>query len=429
MSPPRADAALSHADAARLWMSSRHNPMVVTAVLPLDGPLDERDLRDLLRDRLLVHPRFCARIDLPRRPWNAPRWRADPALSLDRHVARVVLPAGSTEAALARAVSQLASAPLPLGHPPWRAFLIDGVGPGSVLVVRVHHAIADGAALLGVLFAVSDEGAGALPPPAAPAPAVARPLPSAAELIHGAAAFARLLLQRADVTGLVRGRPGPRKRVAWSSAVALEPVRRAAHAADAHINDLVLAALAGALRRAPLAPPSRALHALVPVALGHASGELGNQYASVFVALPVHVADRAERLRLVRDDARRARDGAGLPLGRALVDALGSFGGVVAARAGVELLSRRASAVASNVAGPPTALHVGGRVVTALRFAAPSPGAIPLSVSVASYAGELSFTVLADEHLGVAPDALAALLADELAALVAHPAPDGAPAP
>jgi diacylglycerol O-acyltransferase len=427
MSPPRDDDALSHADAARLWMSSRHNPMVVTAVLPLDGPLDEGDLADLLRDRLLAHPRFRAGIELPRLPWNAPRWRDDPTLAIDRHLARVALPPGATEADLARVVSELASQPIPLDHPPWRVWLVDGVAPGSVLVVRVHHAIADGAALLGVLFAVSDEGAGALPSDA-PAHVTPTPLPSVAELLRGAAAFGRLLLQRADVGGLVSGRPGPRKRVAWSAAVPLEPVRRAAHAADAHINDLALAALAGALRRAPPSPPTRALHALVPVALGRSAGELGNQYASVFVALPVHVADRAERLRLVRDDARRAREGAGLSLATALVDVLGAVGGV-AARVGVGLLSRKASVVASNVAGPPVALHVGGRAVTALRFAAPSPGSVPLSVSVASYAGELAFTVLADERLGVAPAALADLLSDELAALVAHPTPDGSPPP
>lgn len=428
MRPPRDAPALSHADAARLWMSSRHNPMVVTAVLPLDGPLDEGALADLLRDRLLAHPRFRASIALPRLPWKAPRWRDDPTLAIDRHLARVALPPGATGADLARVVSELASQPIPLDHPPWRVWLVDGVAPGSVLVVRVHHAIADGAALLGVLFAVSDEGAGALPPPDPAAPAAPTPLPSVPEMLRGAVALGRLLLQRADVDGLVSGRPGPRKRVAWSSAVALEPVRRAAHAADAHINDLALAALAGALRRAPSSPPTRALHALVPVALGHSAGELGNQYASVFVALPVHVADRAERLRRVRDDARRARRGAGLSLATALVDVLGAVGGV-ASRVGVELLSRKASVVASNVAGPPVALHVGGRAVTALRFAAPSPGSVPLSVSVASYAGELAFTVLADEHLGVAPAELAALLSDELAALVAHLTPDGSPSP
>lgn len=425
---PTASTALSPVDAARLWMGSRDNPMVVTAVLPLDGPLDEATLQRLLRDRLLVHDRFRARIDLPRLPWNPPRWREDPDFSLDRHVARVALRPGSTEADVARAVSNLASLPLPLDHPPWRAWLLDGVGPGPVLVVRVHHAIADGLALLGVLFALSDEGDGALPPPEAPALAPARrSLPPPAELLHGAAALGRLLRQRPDAAGLLAGRLGPRKRVAWSAPIALEPVRRAAHAADAHVNDVILAALTGALRGV-LGPSARPiLHALVPVALPRLPGDLGNRFVSVFVELPLHAAEPAARLRLVRDDARRARASAGLSLGRVLVGVLGTLGGV-AHQAGVRLLSRRASVVASNVAGPPVPLHLGGRAVTALRVAAPSPGDIPLSVSVASYAGELSLTVLADAHLGVAPAALARLFVDELAALVSPLAPAGAPA-
>lgn len=426
MHPP-VTTALSSADAARLWMSTRENPMVVTAILALDGALAEPALRGVLRDRLLGHERFRARIDLPRRPWNAPCWREDPDFSLDHHVTRIALPSGANEAVLARAVSTLASLPLPLDHPPWSACIVDGAAAGSVLVVRVHHAIADGIALLGVLFAVSDEGAGALPPPDAPAPAPSRAsLPAAADLVRGAATLGRLLLQRADASGLLAGRLGPRKLVAWSRPVALEPVRRAAHAADAHVNDLVLAALTGALRGALGAHATEPVHALVPVALAHAPGHLGNQYASVFVALPVHVAAPRERLRLVRDDAHHARDSAGLSLGRTLVGVLGTLGGV-AHHAGVQLLSRRASVVASNVAGPPVTLHLAGHAITSLRFAAPSPGAIPLSASVASYAGELSLTVLGDAHLGVTPETITRLFQAELDALVALLAPDGIP--
>jgi len=206
-------------------------------------------------------------------------------------------------------------------------------------------------------------------------------------------------------------------------------VRRAAHAADAHVNDVILAALAGALRSA-LGPGrarrTRGVHALVPVALSHAPGDLGNQFASVFVELPLHADSPVERLSRVRESARLAREAAGLSLGRTLVDLLGTLGGV-AHQAGVRLLSRKASLVASNVPGPPVPLHLGGRAITALRFAAPSPGSIALSASVASYAGELSLTLLADAHLRVAPDVLASLFVDELDGLVSLLAPEQEP--
>lgn len=418
--------ALSHADAARVWLNTRDNPMVVTAVLPLDGPLDTVVLRDLLRARLLIHARFRAAIDLPARPWNLPRWREDLSLSLDRHVARVVLPFGSTEADITRVVSGLASLPLPLDHPPWCAWIIDGVAPGSVLVVRVHHCIADGLALLGVLFAVSDEGAGELSAPVVASDSTRASRPMAAGLFHDAAALGRLLLQRADTSGLLAGRVGARKRITWSPPIDLEAVRIAAHAADAHVNDVILAALAGALRRALGAQPTRPLHALVPIAHAHAPGALGNQFASVFVALPVHLDGPVARLRFVRESVQGARATVGLSLSRTLVDLLGTLGGIVR-HAGVWFLSRKASVVASNVPGPPRVLHLGGRAITALHFAAPCPGSIGLSVNVASYAGVLSLTVLADAHLAVPPEALARLFADEVTRLVSLLVPTGAP--
>ena len=80
-----------------------------------------------------------------------------------------------------------------------------------------------------------------------------------------------------------------------------------------------------------------------------------------------------------------------------------------------------AAVVASNVPGPPVALHLGGRAVTALHFAAPSPGAVPVSACVISYAGALSLMVLADARLRVDPETLAALFVEELTALVALP--------
>ncbi len=423
---------LSRADAARLWMSSRENPMVVTAVLPLDGALPLVDLRRLLRERLLVHPRFRSRIELPPVPWEPPRWHEVADLDLDRHVGRLALPRGSTDAAVERAVSGLASTPLSIRRPPWRAWVIDGSGQGSVVVVRVHHAIADGMALLGVLFAVSDEGEGTFPAPRDDdddhRPKFTRAsLPAPRALARGAGALGRIVLRGADHGITLEGPLSPHKRVAWSRPVDVAAVKRTAHERDAHVNDLVLAALSGAMRRSLSTPPSKPLHALVPVALGPATGDLGNRYASVFVDLPVHIEHPDERLSAVRESSQVARSGAGLSLGNALVDVFGAVGGV-ARRAGVKLLSRRASVVESNVAGPPMPLHVGGRAITALRFAAPAPGAIPMSASVASYAGGLSLTVMADAHLRVAPQDITRRFADELSALV-NASPDGGHSP
>ncbi len=387
---------LDREDAARLFMSTRANPMVVTAVLELDGRLPEVELREIVRDRLLVHDRFHERIEVPLLPLRSPRWRDDVHFDLDRHVSRTALGQGEE---LAHVVSELASRPVDPRRPRWRLWLIDRPDAGSALVLRVHHAIADGVALLGVLFGVSDEGDGAWSPTVTPVSRT-RALEEG-DLVARARSLARTVARRADAPPALAGRLGTRKRIAWTGPIELSRVKQAAHAAGARVNDVVLAALAGALRlwlarHASLT--AQPIHALVPVTLPGDGAALGNHYASVFVPLPVHVASRLERIHEVEAVMRDARAHGDLSLGRTFVGVGGALGGRLE-QAGVRFFSRKASIVASNVPGPPTKLHLGGHTIESIVFASPAPGAIALSASAFSYAGALRLTISADAHL------------------------------
>jgi diacylglycerol O-acyltransferase len=407
---------LDREDAARLFMGTRANPMVVTAVLELDGRLTEDELRDVIRDRLVVHERFRDRIDVPALPLRPPRWREDTRFDLGRHVSRVALAKGDD---LAHLASELASEPLDPRHPRWKLWLVDLPDDRSALVLRIHHAIADGVALLGVLFGVSDEGAGSWTPTVTP------PRPATGTRGDVAArvrSLASMLARGADAPRALAGRLGTRKRLAWSGPLELQRVRAAGHAVGARVNDVVLACLSGALRLwladhgSLTAAP---IHALVPVTLPGDGASLGNHYVSLFVPLPVHVASRAERVRVVSRAMEEARAHGGLSLGRALVGVAGALGGRLE-HAGVRYFSRKASIVASNVPGPPTTLHLAGRAITSIVFASPAPGSVALSASVFSYAGSLRLTISADARL--VPDArvIARTFEEELHALEAE---------
>src|SRR5208337_1225254 len=86
------------------------------------------------------------------------------------------------QGALQRTASDLAGRPLRKDRPLWELHLLDGYGEGSALLLRTHHAIADGGALMQVLLSLADpleagEHTGVLPvhddtagPPLLPGP-------------------------------------------------------------------------------------------------------------------------------------------------------------------------------------------------------------------------------------------------------------------
>lgn len=413
-------------DAARLWMDTRENPMIVTALLRLDGPLDFVTFTQLVEARALTRDRLRASVvELsPLLPFARPRWRDDPHLSIAAHVDHVRLPSGSSEEALAGAVSRIASTPLDHARPLWRMWLIDTGDGSSAIAVRIHHVIADGVALLGVLYGFSDEGAGVSLPPRAAVPAPTAPRASRVALLRhagGLARIARLALRRADTPDPLSGRPRGEKAIAWSRPFDVESVREAAHHVGAHVNDVVLGALAGAVRvlvARGASTPRDAVHALVPVALPHSNGALGNRYASMFVRLPIHVADPVDRVVAARGAMQEARARAGVEVGRSLVSVAYALGASVE-HVGVRLLSHKASLVASNVVGPPAPMHIGGRRITSVVFASPTCGSLALSVSTFSYAGELRVTIATDTAVLPDPWPFARLFEEELKRTVA----------
>lgn len=413
-------APLDREDAARLWMDTPENPMIVTALLRLEGPLDFATFAERVEAGALSRDRLRARVVPPLLPFLRPRWREDKEASIARHVDHVRLAPGSGDEQLADVLSRIASEPLDRARPLWRMWLVDTGGDRSAIAVRIHHAIADGVALLGVLYGFSDEGVGAtLAAPALSAPAPPRP---SGAVVRRAAAIARLVTRRADAPPVLAGRPAGRKALAWSSPFDVASIRSAAHRVRAHVNDVVLGALAGALRVLVAgggSPPREAVHALVPVALPRDGGALGNRYASLFVRLPIDVGGAVDRVIAAHDAMHEARAAAGVELGRSLVGAAFAFRERVE-RVGVRILSRKASLVVSNVAGPtePT-LHIAGRRITSIVFAAPTPGSLALSASVFSYGGELRVTIAVDTAVVPDPWPLVRLFEHEMRATLA----------
>src|SRR5512138_3923709 len=146
---------MSGVDAAWLHMDRRENTADVVAMMTFEDKVGPATVKRLVEEKLLSHPRFRQRV-VPEGPLGVASWEDDPGFSLRRHVARRTLTHGGTRA-LQAFTSAVATEPLDREHPLWRVFLVDGFGAGSALVTKLHHCMADGFALVGLLLSIADE--------------------------------------------------------------------------------------------------------------------------------------------------------------------------------------------------------------------------------------------------------------------------------
>lgn len=397
--------------------------MVITGFFELEGPIDTAAVRKLLEERLLPFERFQQRVAESR--WGRPWWETEVDFDLDRHVVTAPLESPVTHAEFNRFIDVLAGTPLPPERPMWEVHVVEELDGGSAIVARLHHSIADGLALIGVLLSLCDDV------PAAPPITIAPPR-SRADLgnvrwavdrtRHGlafATATARLALLRPDpVTSLKTDLSGF-KRTAWSEPFALDHLQGVARPLGATVNDVLLTAVSGALRSHFLGRGEtigRDVRAMVPFNLRSDIDDLGNRFGLVLPSLPVGEPTLRGRLDRVR---RRMAQIKGTPEGAAAYSILIAMGwsGRAVETALVRFFAAKSSAVITNVPGPRTALHFGGRRIGRIMFWVPQAGGIGLGISLLSYAGSVQVGVLADTALLADPHDFVASFENELAAM------------
>lgn len=427
---------MSHADAAWLRMDSPTNLMVINSLLFFEETPDWDRLRANHVDRIVERfPRF-RQIARPGGPLNGARWEDDPQFDAEDHFHRIALPAPHDATALRALVADLTAAPLDHGRPLWDIYLIEDYGSGAVLMTRVHHAIADGIALARVMLSATDDGdpgpgiAGADHEHHSALATVLRTGLSAAEHPRRTAArglsdlgtLAKLLLPGSEASDLLKGEGHVGHRVAWSKPVDLWRIRHTARAYRVTVNDVLMAALAGALRERILdadAEPER-LHALVPLNLRPLDepipADLGNRFGLVLADLPVDVENQIDRLWEVnrRMDALKRSDEGAISYG--ILDAMGRAPTEVEARL-IRYFTAKASMVVTNVRGPERSISLCGTPVTGVLVWAPCSGDMRMTVSIFSYAGKVTVGFLTDAGVVPDPQPLADAFRAELLAL------------
>jgi WS/DGAT/MGAT family acyltransferase len=172
-----------------------------------------------------------------------------------------------------------------------------------------------------------------------------------------------------------------------------------------------MAAAAGALRDYMLERgedvAGMRLRATVPVnlrPLEHAR-KLGNHFGLVFLDLPVGEGNPIRRLEHIAECMNQLKKSRQAIVAFGLLAALGMAPQVLQ-ELSLELFSRKATAVATNVPGPQQPLYLAGCAVRELMFWVPQTGSIGLGISILSYDNRVHFGLIADARLVPDPDAV-----------------------
>ena len=153
---------MTKVDTAWLRMDSPSNLMMIIGVWTLEPGIKYQALCTRVQERLLQYNRFRQRVQ---EDAAGATWVEDTEFDIERHVVREKLtrrPKGHEQEALQQRVAELAMQPLDRDHPLWQFHLVENYQGGSALIVRIHHCIADGIALISVTMSLVDGGA---PPP------------------------------------------------------------------------------------------------------------------------------------------------------------------------------------------------------------------------------------------------------------------------
>jgi len=232
-----------------------------------------------------------------------------------------------------------------------------------------------------------------------------------------------MLLMPDDSPTRLKGKPIGSKRVAWGEPLPLDQVKAIGKALGCSINDVLLACVAGAiggyLRDLGDDTTGKEIRAMVPVNLRplEKAYKLGNQFGLVFLELPIGIRDPLERLFAVHAAMMLLKGSYQPVLTLGLMAALGRLPASVESAA-IDLLSTKASAVATNVPGPQQPLYLAGGRIGRIIFWVPQSGAIGLGLSILSYAGQVQFGLIADAERVPDPTTVTAFFTAEFERLV-----------
>jgi diacylglycerol O-acyltransferase len=427
---------LSLVDLTNLAVEAPDTPMHQGALGVLDG---EQILDHQGRLRIgMIRAHLEARLDrvpaLRRKLWRTglfegrPLWVDDPGFRIEDHVLVARLPSpGGERQAFEFAETRMAEL-MDRSRPLWQLWFLEGYGEGKVGVfLKLHHALADGTAILNIIALLFDLEPGiveAAPDPWSPVTVPNRGLLVRDNLARKCDLVARAGRRLAHPLDFLRStalscrglwealkegfgaprtslnRPiGPNRRIAVMR-LQLNEVKEFAHTRGVKVNDVILNLIAGGLRQVLISRGERiegiSIRASMAVLLSSAgrSAVVGNHAGTMIVPLPVEENNPANRLAEIAAGtatAKRKQRGT-VPQVVMVLLALSGLTRFFIRR------QRLVNVLVTNLAGPQFPLYIAGARLQDAFAITPVAGNVTASFAALSYDGglDLSFQVDAD---------------------------------
>jgi diacylglycerol O-acyltransferase len=459
---------LSAVDASFLAQETSSAHMHLGAVTIFEGPAPAHaDLVAHIRSRLHLVPRYRQRLAVPPVESGRPLWVDDANFELEYHLRHAALPSPGSEEQLRLLAARVHSQPLDRAKPLWEIWLVEGLQDGRfALVSKTHHALVDGVAgvdLVTMLFDLTPQPEPARDtdpwsPQPEPTPVrmamrgvgdVARTpvklaerlfesalhprnaLKTTRDAVEGLGEIARAALTPAPVTPF-NVEIGPHRRLSFVRCE-LDDFRQIKNVFGGTINDVLLAVVAGALRRLLRARGMRTegleLRALVPISVraAHERGTLGNRIVAMRAPLPLYLSDPVARLRLVK----HSMDGLKMSkqaMGAGALARMEQFAPPTLLRQATRLnfSTRLFNMLVTNVPGPQFPLYLLGRRLEDFFPVAFLPRDHALAIAIVSYDGGVDFGLLGDYDAMADLDVLADTIRDSVDELLQAAAAEAA---
>jgi diacylglycerol O-acyltransferase len=426
----------------------------IVAVAWLERSPDWGALQDRLARAVEQVPLFRTRPLVPPARLSTPRWTLDPDFDLSWHLRRITSPRPHTPGTVVDLARKAATTGFDPAHPLWEFTLVEGlVGERAALMMKLHHSLTDGVGgmqLALLLFGLSPEASMA-PPSTAPFPDPAHypvggirdraPL-AAAALSHDvrlvldvtrrqgagllptlgrlarhpvsttvgaletlASAWRIVAPVRSTMSSLLTAR-GLGRRLGMVT-VRLADLHAAGTAAGGTVNDAFVAALTGGLRRYHEAhgTPVDELRVTMPISIRKPDDPVaGDRITLMRFAVPVGIADPAERIRATGARCRVACAERAIPYSNLLA---GSLNLLPPATVGGML--KCVDFLASDVPGLGFPVYLAGARVTGYFGFGPTIGA-SLNATLLSYDGTCCVGITLDTDAVGDPDLMLACL-------------------
>jgi diacylglycerol O-acyltransferase len=450
---------LTGLDASFLHLEGADTHMHVASTILFEGPPPPYvEFRDHIASRLDLVPRFRQKLAFVPFGQGRPKWVDDPHLNLDYHVRHTSLPTPGSEEQLRNLAARFFSQQLDRSKPLWELWLVEGLKGGRFAVIgKSHHCLVDGVSGIDITTVLFDMDKEPAEPEHSPEPWVPRPLPTPAQMLaesliervvspreglrfarrvlRGPRRAARKLQEAAAAAGafawIGMAAPdtpfnvdiGPHRRFAWVWA-SLADLKKVKNELGGTVNDVVLAAVSGALgrylRSHGFSTAGLEIRAMVPVSL-HTVDDSGpgNRVSAMMAPLPVWCEDPERRLKLISEtmgDLKQSKQA----MGATVLTELTDFAPPTLAGQAARLQSRQRffNLVVTNVPGPQFPLYLMGRRMERVFPMVPLAKRQALCVGIMSYDGQVNFGLIGDYDAMSELDGLAAELDASLEELV-----------